>query len=1004
LLFSLEDQEMRIRTLRFVNRRSVNQMSFYFGLGFFLMLVLFSLQSASASATISAAKPLAPRLQAEISSSSASTLKGSLHPLAQAQYDSGRVPADTRLNGMSIVFNRSAAQQADLEALIAAQQNPSSPLYLQWLNPDQFAARFGMAPSDLNKVQAWLEQQGFSVDSVARSRNMIRFSGSVGRLEQAFQTQMHFYTIAGEKHFAPSTALMLPSALTPVVMAVRNLDDFRPKPMIEKSRKIQANPAFTSSASGSVFFAPGDIKLAYGVNTLISAGSTGAGQSIAIAGQSSILNSDIENFENASGLAVKDPNQVLVPGSGSSQTFAGDEGESDLDVEWSGGIAPGAEIFFIYTGSSTNYGVFDSITYAVDEKIGNIISISYGSCEPEMSAGSASALDLVLAQAATQGQTLVAASGDSGSSACYQGVPTTQNGLPPLTTQEELAVSYPASSEYATGVGGTEITAADDVSTNSTYWEGQGTSDEVTSLLEYIPEVAWNDDATAVAAGATTLSATGGGASTLYTTKPSWQTGVPGIPSDGKRDVPDVAFYASPDLPGYLYCTSDTSDWTTSQQASCNSGFRDSATQDLTVAGGTSFATPIFAGMVAVLNQARGYGAGQGLINPTLYTLASNATTYAAAFHDVTTGNNECPSSLPSASSYCSTASEGSYTTTTGYDQVTGLGSVNLSALVTAWPLSTATLIGTTTAVTAASATPAVSTNDTITITVASDSPSTTIPTGNVTLSIDGCGTSYGTTGCTPQMVALAANGTAIYTANFGTAGVHNIVAQYLGDSTHLPSTGSVSVSIAGSSSGKGTFAFTPPPTNVTVAQGSSASSTITVTPAGGYTGTVDLNFDTSNDTALSNLCYQFGTQLTSGGGSVAITGTSAVTTTLNFDTNASDCASAAIAKGGKKPMHRLGPVKTSQNNAPSRVPLAVAFAGLLLAGFMGRSSRKLRSLAAVIGLLAIGLGLSACGSSSSSTTVSNPPKGTYTITVTGQDSTTATIAATPITFTLVID
>jgi hypothetical protein len=253
-------------------------------------------------------------------------------------------------------------------------------------------------------------------------------------------------------------------------------------------------------------------------------------------------------------------------------------------------------------------------------------------------------------------------------------------------------------------------------------------------------------------------------------------------------------------------------------------------------------------------------------------------------------------------------------------------------------------------------------------------------------------------------MIALASNGTAIYTANFGTAGVHNIVAQYLGDSTHLPSTGSVSVSIAGSSSGKGTFAFTPPPTNVTVAQGSSASSTITVTPAGGYTGTVDLNFDTSNDTALSNLCYQFGTQLTSGGGSVAITGTSAVTTTLNFDTNASDCASAAIAKGGKKPMHRLGPVKTSQNNAPSRVPLAVAFAGLLLAGFMGRSSRKLRSLAAVIGLLAIGLGLSACGSSSSSTTVSNPPKGTYTITVTGQDSTTATIAATPITFTLVID
>jgi len=83
--------------------------------------------------------------------------------------------------------------------------------------------------------------------------------------------------------------------------------------------------------------------------------------SIAVVGQSSILNSDIEDFENASSLTVKDPNQVLVPGSGAAQSFPGDQGESDLDVEWSGGMAPGAEIFFIYTGSDTNFGVFDSV-------------------------------------------------------------------------------------------------------------------------------------------------------------------------------------------------------------------------------------------------------------------------------------------------------------------------------------------------------------------------------------------------------------------------------------------------------------------------------------------------------------------------------------------------------------------------------------------------------------------------------------------------------------------
>jgi len=945
---------------------------------------------ALAATTLGAQTP-APRLQAEISSSSASTLKGSLHPLAQAQYDSGRVPADTRLNGMSIVFNRSAAQQADLEALIAAQQNPSSPIYHQWLNPDQFAARFGMAQSDLDKVQAWLEQQGFAVDSVARSQNMIRFSGSAGQVEQAFQTQMHFYTIAGEKHFAPSTALTLPSALTPVVTAVRNLDDFRPKPMIEKSRRIQSNPAFTSSVSGSVFFAPGDIKLAYGINTLISAGDTGAGQTIAIMGQSSIVTSDIENFETAAGLTVKDPNQVLVPDTGSPQAFAGDQGESDLDIEWSGGIAPGAEIFFVYTGNSPNSnGVFDSITYAVDEKIGNIISFSYGSCEPEMSAGSASALDLVLAQAATQGQTVVAASGDAGSSACYESPTTT---TPTLAQQEVLAVSYPASSQYVTGVGGTEITAANDTA-GSTYWAAKGSSDQVNSLLQYIPEVAWNDDATAVAAGATSLSATGGGVSTLYTTSPSWQKGVPGIPTTPGRYVPDVAFYASPDLPGYLFCTSDTSDWNTSQQASCNSGFRDMATQDLTVAGGTSFATPVFAGMVAILNQAQGYSAGQGLINPTLYTLASNATTYAAAFHDVTTGTNECPSSL--GSTYCSTASEGSYATTAGYDPVTGLGSVNLSALVSAWPATTGpVVISTTTTVSASSTTPALNASDTFTITVTPAS-GTVAPGGTITAIVDG-----GTPVTGIALTASGSSGVATYPTTFTTAGAHTIVFQYSGSTTFAPSTTAITVTVPTSSSGKGTFALAA--TAVTVAQGSSANSTITVTPAGGYTGTVDLNFDTSNDSALANLCYDFGTQLSSGGGSVTVSGTSPVTTTLTFDTNASDCASAAIAKSGTHVMHRLGPVKTSQNNIPNRAPLAVAFAGLLLAGFMGRSSRKLRSLAAVIGLLAIGLGLSACGSSSSSTTVADPPKGTYTITVTGQDSATAT-TATPITFTLVID
>ncbi len=160
----------------------------------------------------------------------------------------------------------------------------------------------------------------------------------------------------------------------------------------------------------------------------------------------------------------------------------------------------------------------------------------------------------------------------------------------------------------------------------------------ITSALQYIPEVSWNDDTTTGCTDPVTgspsgcLAASGGGAS-QFVPKPSWQTTL--TPNDTKRDVPDIALYSSPGHPGYLFCTSDTSDWQTSstpaQQGSCNSGFRDAATEYLTVAGGTSFATPIFAGMLAILNQHAGYDTGQGNINGTLYTLATSGGAYSAA-------------------------------------------------------------------------------------------------------------------------------------------------------------------------------------------------------------------------------------------------------------------------------------------------------------------------------------------------------------------------------------
>lgn len=950
-----------------------------------LRLFTCSLIAATCVVPASAQSP-APRIAAAgITNNAMTPVKGSLHPLARPEFDTGRLPADTRIAGISIVFNRTPAQQSALSALIAAQQDPSSPLYHQWLTPDQFAARFGMAQSDLNKVQSWLERQGFQVDSIARSRNMIRFSGTAQQVESAFATEMHTYNVRGVKHFAPSAELSTPSAIAPVVEAVRNLNDFKPHSHAIYRSGVRPQPRFTSGLTGSVFLAPGDITTTYDIKPLYSSGFNGDGQKIAIVGQSEVTLTDVENFQSAAGLTAKDPTEVIVPGSGTASISSGDESESDLDLEWSGAIATGANIYFVYTGNSPNFGAFDALQYAVDQKIAPIVSSSYGECEAFLAGDT---LESTLQQAAAQGQTVLAASGDDGSTDCFLG---TGNTTAPLAEQQSVAVDYPASSPYVTGMGGTEVSSSnsDYLTSGTAYWTASNGNDVISSALQYLPEMAWNDDA--ANCGATDcLSSSGGGASTLFT-KPSWQTGVAGIPSDGKRDVPDLAIYASPGFPGYLFCTSDSSAWVSGQAASCNSGFRDTATGDLTVAGGTSFGAPIFAGMVAIINQKAGYSAGQGLINTTLYKLAADSSTYASAFHDVTTGNNDCTAGSP----YC--ASTTGFAAGTGYDQVTGLGSMDASNLAGAWPANgSGAPLGTDTAITASSATPAVKASDTFTITVTSASGST-IPTGTVTVAING--------GTPTSGITLNSSGTATYTTSFAAAGQYQVLASYSGDSTHASSTGVVTVNVASATTGSASFALSS--ANVTVAAAGSGSSTITVTPKNGYTGSVDLTIDTSNDNALQNLCVSFpNLDPNNGDGLVTVGGSGPVSTQLTLDANASDCAGAFMKPGTGKV--RLGSLRSAAsrggnapaNNSPRRAPAAAALAGLLLAGFIGRHARKLRAIAGVIALAAIGLGLSACSSINGNT---NPPAGTYTVTVTGQDSVSTTIPTATTTFTFTI-
>lgn len=917
------------------------------------------------------------RIAEAIDPNSLATLHNSVSPRLAHATNLGPLDPATAMNGITLYFQPSATQKAELDALVQAQSTPGSPLFHAWITPAEYAARFGLSEADLAKVESWLNSQGFNIDRVANSRNSITVSGTAGQVETAFSTQLNRYQVDGETHFANASDLQIPAALSGILQSVRNLNDFRPRPQIH----VPVTPQFTAKSTDQHNLTPKDVATIYDINPAYNSGYTGSGQTIVVVGQSEITKSDIEAFQTAAGLTVKDPDQILVPGSGTGTVVSGDEAESDLDIEYAGGIAPGATIDFVYTGNSSE-NVYDSLTYAVDNKLGSVISMSYGTCETELSPSSFASLDTVVEQGASQGQSILAASGDTGSTACFD--PGGSSGLS-TTQQEALSVNYPASSAYATGIGGTEFSSADVTSSNSTYWESSSGTDVVSSALSYIPEQVWNDDSAAIGNeyGAQYALSSGGGGASAFATRPSWQKGVPGIPSGSYRLVPDVSLDASADNAGYLYCTSDSSSWISGQKASCTSGFRDSSTQDLTIGGGTSFATPIFAGLLAIVNQKEN-ASGLGLVNPTLYTLAANATTYASAFHDITTGSNKCTAGTK----YCSTAGAGSYAATTGYDEASGLGSVDFNNLLNAWPGGTgSTLDGTTTTLSAATLTPASGATDVISITVApSSSAVTAVPTGTVTITVDG-------TVQTPTLTLSA--GATTYTFTSTTTGSHVILASYSGDATFAASSGSVTVTIGGNTSG-GTFTLSAP--NISVAQGASGTSAVTLTSQNSYAGTVSFALSTTAASLQQYGCYTINNATLAAGGTA--------TSTLTVYTSQSACTTVTGPTGTVHPFARSGGAIASSRHHPPlgpSIPLgAAAFAGLLFIGFrrVRRHAWMLMSCLLLVAVLGLATG---CGSSSGSgttTTSSNSStstdvaKGTYTVTLTGTDTTSASITA----------
>jgi subtilase family serine protease len=421
-------------------------------------------------------------------------------------------------------------------------------------------------------------------------------------------------------------------------------------------------------------------------------------------------------------------------------TSQADQTEASLDLEWAGGIARNASIVYVY---STN--VFTSLQYAIDQNLAPVISLSYGGCELE---GSTSFRTLAQ-QANAQGITWMNAAGDSGAAGC-------DTAGEPIAT-EGLAATFPADIPEVTAVGGTEFNEA-----GGSYWSPQNSAN-LESALSYIPEMAWND--TALGSGL----AAGGGAPSLVYAKPWWQAG-PGVPNDQARDVPDVSMAASGQHDGYVMYVRG----------------------ELVAVGGTSAASPSFAGIVAILNQylaTKGFISKPGLgnINPDLYNLAQNTT---GLFHDVVTGNNMVP---------CATGTKGcvngslGYTAGPGYDLATGLGSVDAYNLVTKWA-GLPSGVGTKMTLAATPATIAASASLQLTATLSAVSGAN-VPAGSVAFALGN------TTLGTAALTGSATTATATLTVRGASLawGVNTVTANWAGNATFGSSTASAAVTVTAS-------------------------------------------------------------------------------------------------------------------------------------------------------------------------------------------------------------
>jgi Pro-kumamolisin, activation domain/Bacterial Ig-like domain (group 3) len=753
--------------------------------------VLLSGSSSASSQTLSA-RPRSRIVQA-VDESRRMTLFGNIHPLARAEFDHGAMDDAAPLHRMVLVLRRGPEQEAELQRLIDQQQDKSSSIYHQWLTPESFGSAFGPSDRDLSSVTGWLSAHGFGNIQVNSGRTLIEFSGTTGMVRTAFRTSMHRYVVRGEQHFANESDPQIPVALAPVVVGLASLNNFSRRPAShrvdnfrhdtatnlatrlpeEVADKLQ--PAFTINSGGNAFYAvtPYDFAAIYNVLPLWNASTPvdGTGQTIAIVGQTDINPADFVNFRKLFNLPIGNTatptgtEYLNIIYNGPNPGVTTDEGEANIDTQWSAAVAKGATIDYVVSeGTETTQGTDLSAMYIVDNNLAPVMSYSYGQCELFLGTSGNAFYKTLWQQAAAQGISVLVASGDSGSAGC--------------DTADDVGASYGlgvngiGSTPFNIAVGGTDFYTPQG---GAAFWNIANSPTSQASAKGYIPEAPWNESCTntvfaasRVFSGQTTaqicnsgvafadglLSVVGGGGGTSSCIqsdgssssscegsygKPSWQTGA-GVPSDEVRDIPDVSLFAGAGFFGAFYFVCQQS--TNIDGKPCNSA---APTYDFAGYGGTSVAAPAFAGILSLINQKT--GSRQGNANYVLYNLASQQQRSGTAcsaisgvpaagcvFNDVTTDTTAMPCLKGSPNCTVTGSADhygvlSGYNSGEGYDLTTGLGSVNATNLINNW--TNANFTASSTALTLSSST--ISHGSAISATVTVSSAAGT-PTGNVSI------------------------------------------------------------------------------------------------------------------------------------------------------------------------------------------------------------------------------------------------------------------------------